>query len=73
MGRVFFSEETLGAQTTPPRSRFNRRASHPGGVQQLHAEVWVATTADSASFIEIVDILSRVRVEHDHEDEFVMC
>ena len=63
VGRVFSSEETLGGMSTPPRTRINRRpgsAPHPGGVQQLHVEVWVATTEGSASYIEIVDVLSRV-------------
>ena len=63
VGRIFSSEEMLGGFSTPPRSaRLGRRPSsgHHHGVQQVHAEVWVATTEDSVSFIEIVDILSRV-------------
>ena len=64
LGRVFSSEETLSGLSTPPRSaRFSRRPSSAPlhSVQQVHAEVWVATTEESTSFIEIIDILSRVR------------
>ena len=51
---------------TPPRMRVGGRKSSAvavkllAGVQQLHAEVWVASCEDSASHIEIVDVLAKV-------------
>ena len=53
---------------TPPRLRVGGRSrSHPtakllAGIQQLHAEVWVSTTEASSAYIEIIDVIAKVRV-----------
>ena len=58
---------------TPPRMRVGGRKSSEvamkllAGVQQLHAEVWVATCEDSASHIEIIDVLAKVGGERSVE------
>ncbi len=53
---------------TPPRMRVDGRRSNDvamkllAGLQQLHAEVWVATSEASLTYIEIIDVLAKVGV-----------